>query len=561
MAFVRKVRRRSGQGVVEYLYLVEGYREGGRVRQRVVARLGRADVVARHAESLWALLRPYVREPVGRLEEVAAPQALTYGPVAVARALWEQLGVGEVVEGCCGAEVAERAFVLVAHRLVAPGSEHALAWWLQDSYVVDRWGRRVEPVWQLRGRVRVHSGQLQRWYRTLDRLVEAKERIEEEVYLRLRDLFGLQVELVFYDLTSTYFEGAGPEGLARHGHSRDGRVRDRQVLVGVVMASGWPVASYVFEGHRADRSTVEEVVEDVRRRFCLQRVVWVADRGMVSADALELLRSGQDRYLVGLPRRRSPKAQQILLASRTSSWQALPEGGRVAEVRLPQDPDRYLVVYSPQRLAFERQMRRLSMRRCRDQLRQLQQAVQAGRLRAPEKIGARVASILRRHHGSRYFRWHVDPQGGFHFWVDRARLREELRLEGTYLLQTNDPTLTSLQAVAAYKELQTVEHAFRNLKDTLACRPIYHRTAPRVRGHLFVAHLALLVGCALEKALRKAGLALSLRTALQALQSVRLVTLQLDGHTHHVLTKPHPHAQAVLKAVGLHPLPVPPAPL
>jgi transposase len=555
--FIRKVRRRSGQGWVEYLYLVKGYREGGQVRQRVVARLGRADVVARHVQGLLELLRPYLSEPVGQLGEVQAPQALTYGPVAVARALWEQLGLGEVVERWCGAEVAERAFVLVAHRLIDPGSEHGMAWWLQGSYVPDRWGKRVEPVWQTRGRVRVSGAQLARWYRTLDRLVEVKERMEEEVYLRLRDLFGLQVELVFYDLTSTYFEGRGPEGLARCGHSRDGRPRDPQVLVGVVMASGWPVASYVFEGHRADRSTVEEVVEDVRRRFCLQRVVWVADRGMVSADALEVLSAGQDRYLVGLPRRRSPKAQQILQASRTAIPHSLPEGGWVVEVHRPGDPTRYLVVYSPQRLAFERQMRRLSMRRCRDELRKLQQATQTGRLRAPEQIGARVARILHRHHGYRYFAWQLHPHQGFQFWVDRTKLREERRLEGTYLLATNDPTLTPLQAVAAYKELQTTERAFRDLKDTLACRPIYHRTAPRVRGHLFVAHLALLLGCALEKALRKAGLSLSLPTALQALQSVRLVTLELDGHTHQVLTKPHPYAQAVLKAVGLHPLPLP----
>ena len=107
------------------------------------------------------------------------------------------------------------------------------------------------------------------------------------------------------------------------------------------------------------------------------------------------------------------------------------------------------------------------------------------------------------------------------FWVDRAELRAELRVEGTYILQTNDPTLDVHQAVAAYKELQTVERGFRCLKDVLALRPIYHRTEPRVRAHLFVAHLALVLGVALEKALQRAGLALSLDTALEALRPVR----------------------------------------
>ncbi len=229
--FLRKVVRRSSNGTVEYLYLIEGYREGGRVRHRVVANLGRADVLAPHAARLLALLRPYLQEPVGSLRDAGVREAPTYGPVLVARRLWEAVGVGRVVARHCGQEVAERAFVLVAHRLLHPGSEHALAWWLEESYVTDSEGRRWRPQWAARGRVRVRASQLQRWYRTLDRLLAAKVAIEQDLYLQLRDLFGLQVELVFYDLTSVYFEGRGPE-CARHGHSRDGHGRDRQ----------WPVA-------------------------------------------------------------------------------------------------------------------------------------------------------------------------------------------------------------------------------------------------------------------------------------------------------------------------------
>jgi hypothetical protein len=554
--FLRAITKQYPSGPVQYLYLLEGFRDHGRVRQRVVANLGRADLLAPHLDNLIRLLRPYLAQPVGPLDAVQAPQALTYGPVAVARTLWAQLGVGEIITQACGAEVAARTFVLVAHRLLHPGSEHALAWWLDESFVPDQQGQRILPQWEARGRVRVASRQLQQWYRTLDRVGAAKAQIEQDVYLRLRDLFGLQVELVFYDLTSTYFEGAGPEGLARYGHSRDSRRRNRQALVGVVMASGWPIASYVFEGNQGDRDTVESVVADVRTRFAVQRVVWVADRGMVSDDALEAMTQGEDRYLVGLQRRRNPTAQAVLQAA-TGPWQPLAEGGEVCEVRLLGDPARYMVVRSPQRLAYEQALRLQSMRRGRDRLRKLQQAVANGRLRAPEKIGARAGAILTEDHGHRYFAWALTPDGRFRFWVDRAKLRAERRLEGTYLLQTNDPTLDALQAVAAYKDLQTVERAFRCLKDVLAMRPIYHQTARRVRAHLFVAHLALLLGVALEKALRRAGLEMALDTALAALRPVRLVTLALDGQQVTVLTKPTPHAQAVLKAVGLSRLPLP----
>lgn len=555
--FLRAITRQHKGGPVQYLFLLQSYREGARVRQRVVATLGRADILAPHAAQLVRLLRPYLHEPIGPLRDTTVTAALTYGPPVVARRLWDSLGVAKVVAHHCGAEVAERVFALVAHRLLHPGSEHALAWWLEESYVTDAQGRRWRAQWDQRGRVRVRHRQLQQWYRTLDHVLAAKAAIEQDLYGQLRDLFGLQVDLVFFDLTSTYFEGRGPEN-ARHGHSRDGHPRDRQVLVGVVMASGWPIASYVFEGNRADRSTVPEILSDVRARFALQRVVWVADRGMVSEETLRLMAQGEDRYLVGVQRRRNPLAQAVLQAA-TGAWQALPEGGQVQEVRLPGDATRYIVVRSPERLSWERERRRDAMRRCRDALRHLTHAVARGRLKAPEKIGARAGAILKEHHGHRYFAWALTPDGHFRFWVDRAKLRAELRVEGTYMLQTNDATLDALQAVAAYKDLQTVERGFRCLKDVLAVRPIYHQTEPRVRGHLFVAHLALLLGIALEKALRRAGLAIALDTALEALRPVRLVTLELDGHQTRVITKPTPHAQAVLKAVGLPRL-VPPEP-
>lgn len=554
--FVRKVARDYPGGRVEYVYLVESYRDGARSRQRTVANLGRADVLAPHLEALVRLLRPQLlSSPAPTLPQrgpVRVPEALTYGPVAVAQRLWQTVGLGEILTHACGAAVAERSFVLVAHRLVHPGSEHALAWWLEDSFVPDARGQRLRPAWQARGRVRVAGRQLLQWYRTLDALYAAKPQIEAELYLRLRDLFGLQVDLVFFDLTSLYFEGRGPKDLARHGHSRDGRPRNRQVLVGVVMASGWPIASYLFEGHRQDRSTVKEILADVRRRFAVQRVVWVADRGMVSDETLAAMTEGEDHYLVGLQRRRNPTAQAVVQASVGQPRHALPGGGGdVCEVTVPDDPARYVVVWSPERLRYERTLRRQDMRRTRDRLRKLARAVTKGRLRDRTKIGARAGACLAAHHGARYFAWQLTADGRFRYWVDRAKLRAERRIEGTYILQTNEPSLDALRTVEVYKDLQVVERGFRTLKDVLAVRPIYHRTAARVRAHLFVAHLALVVGCALEKALRRAGLTLALDTALAALHPVRLVTLEIDGTTTRIVTRPTPHAQAVLKAVGL----------
>src|SRR5262249_29484635 len=155
------------------------------------------------------------------------------------------------------------------------------------DFVCDRLGRRFMPQWKNWNRVRVDFQQLHAWYRTLDRLLRAKDAIEVSLYQRLRDLFSIKPDLVFYDITSTYFEGTGPGEMARHGYSRDQKRRNVQVIVGVVMVAGWPISHHVWEGNRRDAATVLEVLRDLKQRFDFQRVVFVGDRGMVSEDNLD----------------------------------------------------------------------------------------------------------------------------------------------------------------------------------------------------------------------------------------------------------------------------------
>jgi transposase len=152
--------------------------------------------------------------------------------------------------------------------------------------------------------MQVELRQLKQWYHTLDQLLECKEAIEQGLYLRSRDLFSLRPDIVFYDLTSTYFEGKGPPEIGAYGHSRDGKPRNPQVLVGLVLVDGWPIAHHVFEGNLRDAMTVSDVVQDLERRFGIKRMVLVGDRGMVTSANLEQLRSGGHGYIVGRNRRR-----------------------------------------------------------------------------------------------------------------------------------------------------------------------------------------------------------------------------------------------------------------
>jgi hypothetical protein len=184
--------------------------------------------------------------------------------------------------------LSERVLPLVVNRLTRPGSEHALAAWLEGFYVVTAQGSRWKPEGKPSRRVKVSFEQLRLWYETLDDLLLQKPQIEKLIWQQLRDLFTLEPELVFYDITSTYFEGQGPAELGRFGYSRDGKPRNRQVLVGVVMRDGWPIAHHVLAGNRLDQTTVAEVVADLRARLGLQRVVFVGDRGMVTLKNLAM---------------------------------------------------------------------------------------------------------------------------------------------------------------------------------------------------------------------------------------------------------------------------------
>src|SRR3984957_16979695 len=308
--YPRIVKVRSSNGTLnEYVRIVEAYRDGGAPKQRTIADLGRKDVLLDVLPKLQRLLRGETGSEQGSALEPDVVDASTWGPVLVVRALFEQLGLWSILDQHLGlakdVPFADRAFVLVANRLIAPASEHGLAGWLETNFVCDRKGRRFIPHWHQRRRVRIHPRHLDAWYRTLDQLPAAKDQIEVALYHRLRDLFSLKPDLVLYDITSTYFEGAGPHDFAKHGYSRDGKSQNVQVIVGMVMVAGWPIAHHVWAGNRIDHSTVQEVISDLCRRFAFGRLVFVGDRGMVTNENIESITKDKHGFLVGIKRRRN----------------------------------------------------------------------------------------------------------------------------------------------------------------------------------------------------------------------------------------------------------------
>jgi transposase len=566
--YPRTVKVRSSSGAInEYVRIVEAYRQDGKVKQRVVADLGRKDLLIEILPKLRKLLAGEADAKATDPIEPVVADASNWGPVLVLRALFEQLGLWDILDQHLGrakdTPFADRAFVLVANRLIAPASEHGLAGWLETDFVCDRKGRRFIPQWHQRQRVRVHPRQLDAWYRTLDQLHAAKDRIEVALYHRLRDLFSIKPDLVLYDITSTYFEGTGPHDFAKHGYSRDGKPQNVQVIVGVVMVAGWPIAHHVWAGNRIDHSTVQEVINDLRKRFEFGRLVFVGDRGMVTDENIESITKAEHGFLVGIKRRRNPQLDAWLDAVDDTKWIDCPGGINTRERKtdpprtraqeIPSgNPDlRVIVIDSDERRGYEQAKREQAMERARLKLAKLKERVASGDLKQPEKIGAAVERIMQKYHGYRYFDWKL-KDGLLEFSESATHLGREQKIEGKYVIMTREKGLSVLDAVAMYKELTDVESGFRQLKDVMAMRPIYHQVESRVKAHIFVAALALLVQRLLGRRLKEAGVDLSPSRAMQALSTVRLVTFRLTGQPERRgIAGGCPDARLVLKALNL----------
>jgi transposase len=310
-----------------------------------------------------------------------------------------------------------------------------------------------------------------------------------------------------------------------------------------------------------DGTTVTEVVRDLVERFAFRRVLFVGDRGMVSDNNLAALQAEGHGYLVGLRRRRNSQVDAWLQQVDEARWLDCPMGisarerkqplqTRGQEVTSPDSPQRVFVIDADERRQYEQAKREQAMERTRVRLAKLQQRVADGKLTNPEQIGAAASRALQAHHGYRYYCWEL-RDGVFHYAEDPVRLPQEKRLEGRYVIATGEKDIGLLDAVAWYKQLMDVERSFRHLKDVLAMRPIYHQVEPRVKGHIFVAALALLVQRLLERRLDDAEVELSATQSLQAVETVRLVNFKVDNKRRRGVSTPSGRARQILKALGV----------
>jgi hypothetical protein len=405
--------------------------------------------------------------------------AKEYGGLHALRALWEELGLAEEVGRSCGerpsaAQLAEAAFLIVANRALAPDSKLG---------VHERWLSGVH--WPAAEELGLHH-----LYLALDLLAEEKARLEKEIFFRVADLLSADVDLVFYDTTSVYFETEEEdegEGLRRRGHSKDYRPGSPQIVVGLAITrQGLPVKSWIWPGNTADVSTIEQVKRDLAG-WRLNRVVYVADGGMMSQENLTHLARGGSGYIVGVPLRKSKEAAAVL--ARPGRFRTVAENLEVKEVAWPPPEEepvaekrrRYVLCRNPEEAKRQKHRRDEMLRELKAELKGLE---------AREEAHPQAACALR---SSRRFGTYLKTGANGKLEIDQAKVAQEEKLDGKWLVITNDASLSTEDVALGYKQLLRVEESFRRLKHGIDIRPVHHRTPERIEAHVFACVLALLL--------------------------------------------------------------------
>ncbi len=499
-----------------YLYIVRGRRVNGKVKQEIVANLGRLERLQegeldRLIEGLARFSRRKWIE--AQAQSVLASWARDLGPALIFRRLWEELKLDRILKELLAQteisiDVEEAVFAMVLNRLCDPESKLGVSRWKETVY-----------------RPEFEGLKLHHFYRALDFLADHKDEIEERLFERIRDLFHLELDLVFWDTTSTYFEGRGAEGLCEYGFSKDHRPDRVQVILGLLMTrEGIPIAHEVFPGATADVETFRAVLRELRKRFRIRRVILVADRGMVSRKVLEEIEAMGLEYLVGVRMRRLGAMREVL--SRGGRFREVKGNLKVKEVW--HEGRRYLVCFNPEEAERERRVREEMV----------------GKLEGKLKAGGLKGLI-----GNRGYRRYLKVEGGV-VVIDREALKEEARYDGKYVLETN-AGIGAEEAALAYRGLWQVERAFREMKSGLELRPVYHWTERRIRGHIMVCFLAFVLEVVLMRKLREAGYEGSYGEVMADLERLKAVEIAVDGRRYLVRTELEGRAYEAFKAVGM----------
>jgi hypothetical protein len=503
--YVKTTSRKVRGGEVRYLHLA--HNEWDAAARRSVPKLlysfGREDQLDKEAVRRLVASLARLLDPADALAATAAgglvfTESRPYGGAYVLDALWHRLGIDAILTGLRAAgrgrprdgAAAERVvFGLVANRALAPSSKLAAAEWMSRDVYIDGLAETSDDA----------------CYRAMDWLHSVRQRLERQVYDQVADLLNLEVDLLFFDTTSTYFEldeadedvlrdwrgetvtsadDAAPDkasGFRAYGKSKDSRDDLPQIIAGLaVTRGGIPVRVWCWPGNTNDSALIRQVKDDMRD-WSLARVIWVADRGFSSAQNRRYLQRGAGHYIIG-EKLRSDSPQVKAVLSRQGRYQQVAGNLQVKEVRIDDAADRFVICYNPDAATRDAATRE-------DLAAKLSEMIAGTDSWSMTKRAELRGKISMMPGLNRFLR--VTPGGLLR--LDKAKMKAEENLDGKYLLRCSDPKLTPEDIAIGYKQLAEVERGWRDMKQVLDLRPAYHRLEERIRAHVLLCWLALLL--------------------------------------------------------------------
>ena len=537
------VRVKNSHGY-KYLQIVESKREGAKVKQRVLATLGQLDALSASGkiDDLTLSLSKFASHlkiiDAHRQGTIQAHRTVAIGPALVFERLWHELQIDEAIKkelstSRCHFSLERAIFLTVLHRLFDPGSDRSAERWKEDFQITGAEDIELHQLYRAMGWLGELSIQLGHDARSLRC---RKDLIEEELFRRNRTLFS-ELELVFFDTTSLYFQGHGGESLGQYGHSKDHRPDLKQMVVGAVLDGyGRPICCELWPGNLTDVTSLIPVVQRLKSRFAISSVCVVADRGMISAETIEKLENDSlgMSYILGARMHMDKTVRDEVLPS-LAKFQVVTGGKQKATDPSPLSvreqwvgKKRYIVCYNEDQARKDVADRTAIVEALKQQL----------------KNGDK--SLV----GNKGYRRYLKSAGKEHFTIDEAKLAKEQQFDGMWVLRTNT-SLSPQEVALKYKQLWMVESIFRSAKSLLETRPIYHKVDDTIRGHVFCSFLALVLRKELEMRLDKGGVKLEWADINRDLRALQEVEVEMNGKKLYLRTDLRGACHTVLQAAGV----------
>lgn len=533
--FIRKSIAKNKDGSRrEYYQLTESVRVNGKPRNRVIATLGRAgnpeteEKIKKMTEGLMKACENF--HLLNLAEDLKADYSKEYGPMLVFKRLFSELGIESILRKRFESvpadfDIVEAIFNMMLNRISDPLSKRQLP----------LWEKNIEGV---------TSFELHQYYRALDYLIENKDDIEKDVFWKMRDLFSTELDIVLFDTTSLVYYGEGgdkdddgkkPEEqeLLDYGFSKARRSDLKQVVVGVMMSKdGIPLGHEVFSGNTNDVTCFSKVIEQIKKKYGLARVILVGDRGMISKSNIKALDESRLQYILGYRMRTIPKEDRSQVLSQANLRKLSNHELEYKEVDYR--GQRLIVCYNAERAELDREHRESEVKRLREKIQ-----------------GKTVKQLISNPSYKKFIKLNDDKTKAS---IDEDKIKEDAMYDGIFVLTTNTK-LSCLQVVERYKDLWQIESGFRQLKDELEMGPMFHWKDRRIRAHIMICFLAFCVRVALFKKLKAhfGKDAFSFTELMRDLAALHAIGLDIKGKKAKIRTELKEGASHIFRAIGMRP--------